>query len=272
MALPGRSFDLTVDGLQASYAQTATPVLRGVDLQLPPGKRVAVVGPSGAGKSTLAWVLVRFLEYQAGTVDLDGVGIDRLAADDVRRAVGLIDQDAYLFDTTIAENLRVGARDATDQELLAAIDRVGLSDWLQDLPQGLATQAGTHGTRLSGGQRQRIAVARALLADFPVLVLDEPAEHLDVAAADALTADILQAGGDRSLLLITHRLTGLESIDEILLLDDGVVAERGTHDELLEAGGRYADLWWDEVCDRLEAGTRAELTPSTSIDDRSFAR
>jgi thiol reductant ABC exporter CydC subunit len=250
--VPGRPFDLTVGSLQARYQGAAVSALWDVDFHLPAGRRVAVVGPSGAGKSTLAWVLVRFLEYQRGSVDLDGVEIDRLTGDDLRGAVGLVDQDACLFDTTIAENLRVGARGATDVELLAAIDRVGLTDWLHELPEGLTTEAGVHGSRLSGGQRQRLALARALLADFPVLVLDEPAEHLDVAAADALTADILQAGRDRSLLFITHRLAGLESVDEILVLDGGMVTEHGTHEELLDAGGRYADLWRSEMRSKLQ--------------------
>ena len=203
----------------------------------PPGRRVAVVGPSGAGKTTLALVLVRFLDYQAGSVTLGGVELDRLAGDDVRRMVGLVDQDLHLFDTTIAENLRLGKRNADPDELLEVLDRVGLGGWVRELPLGLSTMVGGMGSRLSGGQRQRLAVARALLADFPVLVLDEPAEHLDESAADALTQDILWAGGDRSILLITHRLTGLEFFDEILVLEDGVVAQRGTHDELAATSG-----------------------------------
>ncbi len=264
--LPGRPFDLAVETVEAGYPGAATQALRHADLSLPAGRRVALVGPSGAGKSTLAWVLVRFLEYQDGSVALNGVPIERLSGDEFRRVVGLVDQDAYLFNATIAENLRVGHRDATDSGLLQALDRVGLTGWLADLPSGLATQVGVHGSQLSGGQQQRIAVARALIADFPVLVLDEPAEHLDVAAADALTADILQAGGHRSLLLITHRLTGLESIDEILVMNVGEVVERGTHAELLAAGGRYADLWWDEV--RSKQAASHEVSPE---DDRGRA-
>ena len=137
--------------------------------------------------------------------------------------------------------------DATDDELRHVLERVGLAGWLDDLPRGLGTQVGRHGARLSGGQRQRIAVARALLADFPVLILDEPAEHLDPRAADALTADVLDVTDGRSLVLITHRLAGLESVDEILVMDSGRVVERGTHDELLGRGGRYSDLWWQEM-------------------------
>ena len=133
----------------------------------------------------------------------------------------------------------VGRRDATDDELRDVLGRVGLAGWLEGLPRGLGTEVGRHGARLSGGQRQRVAVARALLADFPVLVLDEPAEHLDPRAADALTADLLDLTDGRSVVLITHRLAGLDSVDEILVMDGGRVVERGNHDQLLDQGGRY---------------------------------
>jgi ATP-binding cassette subfamily C protein CydCD len=138
------------------------------------------------------------------------------------------------------------------------LDRVGLAAWLGDLPGGLATEVGTHGARLSGGQRQRLAVARALLADFAVLVLDEPAEHLEPAAADALTADLLDVTDGRSLVLITHRLAGLESVDEILVMEHGRVVQRGTHDELLGQAGRYSDLWWEEMRTERDARLPAE--------------
>ena len=270
--IPYAPYDVAVHRATAHLPGMAAPALRAVDLQLPVGWRVALVGPSGAGKSTLAWILVRFLEYQDGAIALGGAPIERIAGDDLRRRVGLVDQDAYLFDTTIAENLRVGARQATDAQLVAAIRRVGLTDWLDGLPRGLETEVGAHGSRVSGGQRQRLALARALLADFPVLVLDEPAEHLDAAAADALTTDILTAAVDRSLLLITHRLAGLEAVDEIVVLDGGVVVERGTHHELLAADGRYAALWWDEVRTALEHPPAGDLPQPRTVNDGSFAR
>jgi ABC-type multidrug transport system fused ATPase/permease subunit len=226
---------------------------------------VALVGPSGAGKSTLADVLVRFLPADAGEASLDGTPLERLAADDVRQVVGLVEQSPHLFDTTLAENLRVGRRAATDTELAEVLTRVGLGPWLAGLPKGLATPTGPTGRRLSGGQRQRVAVARALLADFPILVLDEPGEHLDPPAADALTADLLALTEGRSTLLITHRLAGLEQVDEIIVLDEGRVVERGTHRDLAMSGGRYAGLWWDELMnDRPPAEPRSPSSEGLS--------
>ena len=208
-------------GVVARYPGSADPALRGVALSLPPGHRVAVVGPSGAGKSTMASVLLRFLAYEQGSVRLGAEEMDRLRGDDVRSAVGLVDQDAHLFDTTIAANLRIGRRDADDDELVDVLQRVGLGDWLATLPRGLRTTVGEGGFRVSGGQRRRLAVARALLADFDVLVLDEPTEHLDREGADALTADLLSLTERRTTLLITHERRGLEMVDEVVVVEDG---------------------------------------------------
>jgi thiol reductant ABC exporter CydC subunit len=251
---------LRLRSVWTGYPGTDRPVLRGVDLDLAPGRRVAVVGQSGAGKSTLANVLVRFLPVDGGQATLDGVPLDRFSSDDVRRAVGLVEQSPHLFATTLAENLRVGRRSAGDDELVAVLARVGLGDWLGGLPAGLATRVGTAGTHLSGGQRQRVAVARALLADFSILILDEPAEHLDPPAADSLTADLLALTEGHSTLFITHRLSGLDQVDEIIVLDEGRVVERGTHADLVTAGGRYAGLWWDELMnDRSAPGSPPAL-------------
>jgi thiol reductant ABC exporter CydC subunit len=245
--LPGPPYDVQMRSAWVGYPGEASPALCAVSLSLPPQRRVAVVGPSGAGKSTLAAALVGFVPCRSGSIALSGVPVERFSGDDLRTVVGLVGQDAYFFDTTVAGNLRVGSRDATDEELHDALDRVGLASWLGALPLGLGTEVGTNGARLSGGQRQRLAVARALLADFPVLVLDEPAEHLEPAAADALTAELLQLTDGRSLVLITHRLAGLESVDEIVVMEHGRVVQRGTHHDLLGRAGHYADLWWEEM-------------------------
>lgn len=241
-----RPHTLRVRDLRCSYPGETRWTLDGVDLDLSPGRRVAVVGPSGAGKSTLAGVLLRFLPYEVGSVALDDVEIAALDGDQYRRVIGLVSQDAHVFDSTLEENLRLAKRDVTPEEIDDALASVRLLDWTNELPLGLATEVGERGARMSGGQRQRLAIARALLADFPLLVLDEPGEHLDTLTADAIVADLLSITRDRATLLITHRLTGLQEVDEVLLLDHGRVRERGTHTELLGLGGRYAELWQRE--------------------------
>jgi thiol reductant ABC exporter CydC subunit len=241
-----------VRGLRARHRPGGPWALDGIDLELAAGRRVAVVGPSGAGKSTLAAVLLRFVDYQGGSVTLGGAELSTLDGADVRRVIGTAAQDAHLFDTTVRENLRVARRQVSEAELRAVLDRARLLSWVDGLPAGLDTDVGPHGARLSGGQRQRLAVARALLADFPVLILDEPGEHLDPATADALTADLVAATRGKSTLLITHRLAGLDAMDEIVVLDAGRVVERGPHAELVSMGGSYARLW------ELERGLEPE--------------
>lgn len=203
--MPGPPYRLAVRDLSARWTPDGPDVIRDVDLTLGPGERIAVVGSSGSGKSTLAAVLVRFLDPSAGRVTLNGVNTRDLAADDVRNVIGLLTDDARLFDTTIAENLRIADRDADDARLRAALAEARLLDWVESLPDGLDTMVGEHGSRLSGGQRRRLALARALLGDFPILIMDEPTEHLDEATAEALTADLLAATRGRTTVLITHR-------------------------------------------------------------------
>ncbi|ADG89447.1 hypothetical protein TBS_34840 [Thermobispora bispora] len=244
--LPAPPYEIRVEDLRARWTPGGPYALDGVSLELTPGRRVAVVGPSGSGKTTLTAVLLRFLEPAGGRVTLNGVDLRELAGEDVRRVVGLCAQDAHLFATTIGENIRLARRDATDEEVREALRRARLLDWVESLPDGLDTYVGEHGAQVSGGQRQRIALARALLAGFPVLLLDEPAEHLDIATADELTADLLAATEGRTTLLVTHRLAGLEQVDEIIVLDHGRVADRGTHDELVARPGIYRTLWLRE--------------------------
>ncbi|MFF9626591.1 thiol reductant ABC exporter subunit CydD [Streptomyces griseosporeus] len=236
-AAPAVPFPLVLKGLTARHAGQERDALAGVDLTLTRGRRVAVVGPSGSGKTTLAQVLLRFLDADAGTYTLGGAEADALDGDDVRRLVGLCAQDAHLFDSSVRENLLLAKKDAREEELRGALARARLLEWADSLPDGLDTLVGEHGARLSGGQRQRLALARALLADFPVLVLDEPAEHLDLPTADALTADLLAATEGRTTLLITHRLAGLEAVDEVLVLDAGRIVQRGSYAELSAVDG-----------------------------------
>ncbi|PWI16630.1 ABC transporter [Streptomyces sp. Act143] len=239
---PAAPFPVVVRGLSARYAGQERDALAGVDLTVTEGRRIAVVGPSGSGKTTLAQVLLRFLDADAGAYTLGGVDAYALGGDDVRRLVGLCAQDAHLFDSSLRENLLLAKKDATEADLRDALRRARLLDWADGLPAGLDTLVGEHGARLSGGQRQRLALARALLADFPVLVLDEPAEHLDLPTADALTADLLAATQGRTTLLITHRLAGLEAVDEIVVLDEGRVVQRGSYAELAAVPGPLREM------------------------------
>ncbi|MFJ2433057.1 thiol reductant ABC exporter subunit CydD [Streptomyces anulatus] len=234
---PASPFPLEVRGLSARYPGARHDALASLDLTLTRGRRIAVVGPSGSGKTTLAQVLLRFLDASSGTYRLGGVEASALDSDTVRRSVGLCAQDAHVFDSSIRENLRLARPGATDAELRDALSRARLLDWVLALPEELDTPVGEHGARLSGGQRQRLALARALLADFPVLVLDEPAEHLDLPTADALTADLLDATRGCATVLITHRLTGLDTVDEVLVLDAGRVVQRGPYAELAAEDG-----------------------------------
>jgi thiol reductant ABC exporter CydC subunit len=246
-ALPAPPHALRLRGAGVRYPGEQRWALAEVDLDLRQGRRVGVLGPSGAGKTTLAGVLLRFLAYQCGSVRLGGVELAELAGDDARSVIGLVSQDAHVFDSTLEENLRLARREATLDQLREALAKVQLLDWAERLPDGLGTEVGERGARMSGGQRQRLAIARALLADFPVLVLDEPGEHLDTATADAILADVLAGTREKALLLITHRLAELQELDELLLLDRGRVVERGSHADLVALGGRYAALWHAEI-------------------------
>ncbi|MED7822392.1 thiol reductant ABC exporter subunit CydD [Streptomyces chiangmaiensis] len=239
---PSSPFPLVLEGLTARHDGRRRNALAGFDLTLEQGRRIAVVGPSGAGKTTLAQVLLRFLDADSGSYTLGGTDAYALQGDDVRRLVGLCAQDAHLFDSSVRENLLLARKDASEAELRDALARARLLDWADDLPDGLGTLVGEHGARLSGGQRQRLALARALLADFPVLVLDEPAEHLDLPTADALTADLLAATEGRTTLLITHRLAGLEAVDEVIVLAEGHVVQRGAYAQLAAVEGPLREM------------------------------
>ncbi|CAM5406181.1 thiol reductant ABC exporter subunit CydD [Streptomyces tanashiensis] len=259
-APPEVPFPLELDGLSARHAGQERFALDGFALTLEAGRRVAVVGASGSGKTTLAQVLLKFLDVEHGVYRIGGVPAGELDGDAVRRLVGLCAQDAHLFDSSVRENLRLAKVGADDEELREALRRARLLDWVDGLPAGLDTLVGEHGSRLSGGQRQRLALARALLADFPVLVLDEPAEHLDLATADALTDDLLRATEGRTTVLITHRLHGLDAVDEVVVLAEGRTVQRGPYAELAAADGPLRRMLEQErATDRL-AGTTTRPT------------
>jgi len=241
--LPAGPLQVRLRGAQVRYEPGGPLAIDGIDLDLTAGRRVALVGPSGAGKSTVAAVLLRFCELAGGRATLGGADLASYPADAVRTVITGCAQDPHLFDTTIAANVRLARPAATQQELDAAAARARLLPWIEALPRGWDTMVGPRGMAVSGGERQRIALARALLADPALLILDEPTAHLDPENRQALTADLLAATEGRATLLITHDLDGLDQVDEIVVLDRGRVAERGRHADLAQAGGLYQRMW-----------------------------
>ena len=211
---PGGQPSVALEDVTAGYSDES--VLAGVSLHLEPGRKLALVGPSGAGKTTVVNLLLRFLDPAEGRVTIDGRDIRDYRQADVRATFAVAGQNAHLFDSSIRGNLLLARPDATDTELESALARARLGEWVASLPDGLDTIVGEDGMRLSGGQRQRLVLARALLADAPVLVLDEPTAHLDSATAARLMDDVLDASAERSVLLITHRAEGLDRMDEIV--------------------------------------------------------
>lgn len=230
------------------------PALSGVNLLVPPGGTLAVVGPSGSGKSTLANLLVRFWDPLEGAVRVGGRDVRDYAQDDLRSAVGLVAQETYVFNDTVRGNLSLARPGAGEAELWRALAAARLEEFVRGLPDGLDTVVGEQGARLSGGERQRLAVARTLLKDPPVLVLDEPTAGLDPETEGEVIAAVQEASRGRTVLHITHRLVGLDRADEVVVLDGGRVAERGPHAELAAAGGLYARML--AVQRELLAGSR----------------
>ncbi len=218
---------LALHEIDARWPGAAEPALHNVSLALPPGSRVALVGESGSGKSTIASVLLGFLSPERGRVSLGGTDVTELDEASFRRQVVICAQGDHLFDTTIRNNLLIGRPDATDEQLMDALRQARMADWVRRQPAGLDTTVGERAAQLSGGERQRLALARALLADPAVLILDEPTAHLDEPTAAELTRDILDATRDRTVLLITHRLEGLEDLDDVVELTAGRVTSRG---------------------------------------------
>jgi ABC-type multidrug transport system fused ATPase/permease subunit len=232
-------------------------VLHGIDLDVAPGQLVALVGSSGAGKSTLASLIPRLYDVDDGAVLLGGIDVRDLAFDDIRRSVGVVTQDGHLWHDTIAANLRYAAPGTTDDELWAALEAARLDDLVASLPDGLDTVVGERGYRLSGGERQRLTIARLLLAQPRVVILDEATAHLDTQSERAVQEALAVALDGRTSLVIAHRLSTIRAADQILVLEAGRIVERGTHDELLAAGSRYRQLLEAQLgsapADRLDA-------------------
>ncbi|MEU6308457.1 ABC transporter ATP-binding protein [Streptomyces chartreusis] len=234
--------EVRFENVEFGYDGKSGPILDGIDVTVPAGGSLAVVGPTGAGKSTLGHLVPRLYDVTGGRVTLDGVDVRDLDFDTLARAVGVVSQETYLFHATVADNLRFAKPDATDEELHAAAKAAQIHDHIASLPDGYDTVVGERGHRFSGGEKQRLAIARTILRDPPVLILDEATSALDTRTEHAVQDAIDALSANRTTLTIAHRLSTIRGADQIVVLDAGHVAERGTHEELLERDGRYAAL------------------------------
>ncbi|MEU9339859.1 ABC transporter ATP-binding protein [Streptomyces sp. NPDC048278] len=259
--------EVRFEKVEFRYDDKGGPVLDGIDIAVPAGTGLAVVGPTGAGKSTLGYLVPRLYDVTGGRVTLDGVDVRDLDFDTLARAVGVVSQETYLFHASVADNLRFAKPDATDEELHAAARAAQIHEHIAALPDGYDTVVGERGHRFSGGEKQRLAIARTILRDPPVLILDEATSALDTRTEHAVQDAIDALSANRTTITIAHRLSTIQGADQIVVLDSGQVAERGTHEELLALDGRYAALVRRDA--RLE--TAGEQAGTAEVAQRETA-
>jgi ABC-type transport system involved in Fe-S cluster assembly fused permease/ATPase subunit len=210
---------------------------------VPGGRTVAIVGPSGAGKSTISRLLFRFYDATQGRVTIDGQDLRDVTQESLRAAIGMVPQDTVLFNDTIAYNIRYGRPEASEEDIVAAADTAQIAEFIKDLPDGYKTEVGERGLKLSGGEKQRVAIARTVLKEPPILILDEATSALDIHTEREIQAALDRVSANRTTLVIAHRLSTIVNADEIIVLDDGQIVERGDHATLLLKNGLYASMW-----------------------------